>query len=424
MHLFHHILDTFVLLCIFNSNCTSFLFPATKFNRNCQCIIAKRQNAATNLFVSENKSIQKYTDHTCISPQNEVQVQVFDNVFSSYVCEELHYESEEHSTRGNDGSSVFTRPPDNIKPLTPIENAIHSFLSTLGDKTQKVEYWSRDEYINIDAHADIDEVELEDENTIRCPEMGHVLYLVVKKGLKAPTCVFPTKLSGWGTNDNMDNNILLSSNVKLVTVPAIQGRVLRFPGSAMHSVPRPAHRCLLSEEEDRLLQEEEERDENDFFDDEDDYEDENEEVERSVLLFNTWPDDEPGPTGVGGDYASGALPDGIELNEEDTLSFLQSEESWRLSQWEEEYGVNATKIHCNPQDQWKAIEVLEEAIAGDDEDFNTESIRVRLMGDKKRRLFSQKFGHLLGSSKILKKALTEERMPTLIQLKTKIKPRV
>eukprot|EP00594_Rhizosolenia_setigera_P009809 CAMPEP_0178954102 /NCGR_PEP_ID=MMETSP0789-20121207/8798_1 /TAXON_ID=3005 /ORGANISM="Rhizosolenia setigera, Strain CCMP 1694" /LENGTH=160 /DNA_ID=CAMNT_0020635455 /DNA_START=20 /DNA_END=502 /DNA_ORIENTATION=+ len=73
--------------------------------------------------------------------QNDVEqrnngVQVYDNIFSTYACEELSYLSQEHSeNRGSDGSSVFSRSSKSDissssssgrKEMTPIEHAIES----------------------------------------------------------------------------------------------------------------------------------------------------------------------------------------------------------------------------------------------------------------------------------------------------------
>lgn len=59
-------------------------------------------------------------------------VQVYDNIFSTYACEELSYLSQEHSeNRGSDWSSVFSRSSKSDissssgrKEMTPIEHAI------------------------------------------------------------------------------------------------------------------------------------------------------------------------------------------------------------------------------------------------------------------------------------------------------------
>jgi hypothetical protein len=56
--------------------------------------------------------------------------------------------------------------------------AFHSVLEALHDDHDIVEYcWSRQEYLNLDAHSDIDEEELEDDGSLRYPEFAHVLYL-------------------------------------------------------------------------------------------------------------------------------------------------------------------------------------------------------------------------------------------------------
>ena len=359
--------------------------------------------------------------------QPEEEIQVFDNVFSSYACEELVYLTRDHSERGNDGSSVFTRPPNNDKPLTPIEHAIDSFLISIDDTTQKVEYWSRDEYINIDAHADIDEEQLEDDEILRCPQMGHVLYLEVEEGLKGPTCVFPSKRFGWDNQYEYDVDSTNSDEeeVEMVIVPAVKSRVLRFPGNAMHSVPCPANRWLLSKDEEGQLRREEEDEENcanednvedDFFDE--DYGDDDDldydDIERSVLLFNTWPDDEQPPKGVNGDYVTGSLPEGIELSEEDTLSFLKSEEAQRLTEWNNEYGLDSEKLRCNTRQEWECIKI-ESTNCDDDARVDSDVIRIGLMGNQNRRLWKRKFVNLSVASGVMETALTQTSKPSLIK---------
>ena len=360
--------------------------------------------------------------------QSGEEIQVFDNVFSSYACEELIYLTRDHSERGNDGSSVFTRPPNNDKPLTPIEHAIDSFLISINDATKKVEYWSRDEYINIDAHADIDEEQLEDDDMLRCPQMGHVLYLEVEEGLKGPTCVFPSKRFGWGKRYEYDVDSE-EEEVEMVIVPAVKSRVLRFPGNAMHSVPCPPNRWLLSKDEEGELRQEEEEKENDcenehdieddYFEEDYDDDDEldNDDVERSVLLFNTWPDDEPSPKGVNGDYVTGSLPEGIELSEVDALSFLKSEEAQRLTEWNNEYGLDAEKLRCNTRQQWECIEI-ESANCDYNTGVDSGSVRIGLMGNQNRRLWKKKFVNLLVANGVMETALTQESQPTLIKSKS------
>ena len=412
----------FVTLFLSKKSCTGF-------------VIGRSSRASTQIKTTSAAgiSINKDDDQDQTTQTTQKLIQIFDNVFSSYACEELTYLTQDHSTRGNDGSSIFVRPPyNNDKPLSPIEHAIDSYLSAIGDTTHKVEYWSRDEYINIEAHADIDEEQLEDDNELRCPKIGHVLYLEVKDELRGPTCVFPTKRIGWdnlhdeSANDD-ETKVDVTEVVDVVTVPAIQGRVLRFPGNAMHSVPCPAHRWLLDEKEERLLRDEEKdcQEEDGDNDDDDNYEeffdddeDDDEEIERAVLLFNTWPDTEPGPRGVSGDYVTGSLPEGIELSEEDSLSFFQSEEAQRLVEWEEEYGTDAEEIRCNPMDQWDGIKINSISCSKDSNNEAPQEVRVGLMGRQNRRLHPNKSVKLFGPLEGMRQALADESLPTLIQLST------
>jgi hypothetical protein len=362
----------------------------------------------------------------CASPNDDQaaprsDVSVYDGVFSPSVCEELHNLALDHNLRGDDGSSIFTRPPHNKKPLTPLEHAIDSALVELDDTSKLVEYWSRDEYMNIDAHADIDEVQLEEERTLRCPKVAHVLYLQVQTGLRGPTCVFPDKKKGWGIDIDDD-----AIGVDLVTVPAFQGRILRFPGSAMHAVPRPANRWLLSREEERALRDQEEEEfldessleeEDDDDWDEDDDGDEDEDIERSVLLFNTWPDDEPPPKGVNGDYATGALPDGIELDEEDAVNFSKTQEAQRLAEWEEEYGPNAQNIRCHARSEWQNVGIQ---IRAAEPESAEDELRICLMGKKKRRVYVKKIAKLAGPASALQMALVKENEVSLFRLEDTI----
>jgi len=358
-------------------------------------------------------SLEQNSEQGCSEPsQKEISsVTVFDRVFSPFACEELHYLAIDHSERGDDGSSIFVRPPNNERPLTPLENAIDSALTAIGDTSKKVEYWSREEYMNIDVHADIDEIQLEEQSELRCPEMGHILYLQVKKGLKCPTCIFPNKHVGWGFYEDDEDE----QNVDLVTVPALKGRIVRFPGSAMHAVPMPANRWFLTRDEERKLRSEEEEEEEEISNDDEEwlgdddlnFEDDDEEiVERSVLLFNTWHDEEPGPRGVGGDYLTGALPDGIEIDEDEVDSFVDTEDAQRLLEWEEEYGLNSEALQCNPRSEWKNTDIIVHSTSKID---NNDKVTPMLMGKQKRRVSFKKSVCLTGPSLALHGALEEEQ---------------
>lgn len=338
------------------------------------------------------------------SDQNH-QVKVIDHVFSKSACYLLHDLAQDHSKRSNDGSSIFIRPPYNTVQLTPIEHAIDSVLTEMGDESQKVEYWSRSEYINIDAHSDIDEQQLKDERSVRCPKNGHVLYLIVDQEIRGPTCVFPSQRKGWGDESSS------VSTIPLMIVPAIEGRVLKFPGSAMHAVPKPFDRWLLDKDEfmKRQLDEKQE----DLYDDDDEWEDEDSDdrIERSVLLFNTWYDDEPGPKAVNGDYLAGALPEGIELNEGDARDYLQSEQSRLKKEWQDAYGPEFDRIRCQPKSKWLSNE-FEKTL----QDHETFTMKISLMGDKNRHSRSKNVVHLACDFEMVKEALSRSNAPSEFHL--------
>jgi hypothetical protein len=179
-------------------------------------------------------------------------------------------------------------------------------------------------------------------------------------------------------------------------------------------------RALRDQEEEEFLNEssleEEDDDEDgdeDEDDDEDDDEDEDSDIERSVLLFNTWPDDEPPPKGVNGDYATGALPDGIELDEEDAADFSKTQEAQRLAEWEEEYGPNAQTIRCHPRSEWQNIDI--QIPAAEPESVKDE-LRICLMGKKKRRVYLKKIARLAGPASALQMALVKEKEVSLLRL--------
>ena len=44
-------------------------------------------------------------------------------------------------------------------PRTTIEAALDSFLDEIGDPAPNVEYWSRQEWRHIEAHADVDDID-------------------------------------------------------------------------------------------------------------------------------------------------------------------------------------------------------------------------------------------------------------------------
>jgi hypothetical protein len=322
---------------------------------------------------------------------HSLQVQIFDSVFTRDTCETLHDLALEHSERGKDGSSVFYR--GDAADLTPLEYALDSCLTQLGDTNDICEYWSRNEYIHMDAHADIDEQQLEDEEQIRCPEFGHVLYLDLAPNIRGPTCVF-SEYGGWAN---------VNTTTTIVTVPAVQGRVLRFPGSAMHAAPKPTNRWFLSQQEEEQQLRDDDADENDMWDDEDEVD-----VERSVILFNTWSNQ--GPRGVTQDYTKGTIPDGIELDDVDD-KYMEQQKLRRIQEWQEDYGKDCCDIWCQPRTKWMDVDIVDNNSLPADT-----TLRISLMGKKTRRLHPMQHVQLVGPS-TLREVLGEESQPSQSLLK-------
>jgi hypothetical protein len=218
-----------------------------------------------------------------------------------------------------------------------------------------------------------------------------------------------------------------STVVDLVTVPAVQGRITRFPGSAMHAVPCPVDRWLLTDDEENALRCEEEYDNEDadyddeydtyeeaFYDADADFEEEEEEVERSVLLFNTWSDDSAPPQDVQTGFAA-------------ALSISESgpeAEEHLIEEWETEYGADAEWIRCSPVSEWSratiedkystSLELQKETNAVGDP--KVQLARVNLMGEQNRRLYPERNAILIVPDKqVLKVALNQERKVTRLK---------
>lgn len=258
--------------------------------------------------------------------------------------------------------------------------------------------------MNIDAHVDIDEVDLEEEGRLRAPKMAHVLYLRMKEELRGecPTCVFPSQLVGWDSGE---------VDVDLVTVPAVQGRLLRFPGGAMHAVPCPANRWLLTDDEEIRLRQGEEEDcddddegEDDYDDEEDDDDDDDDEyIERAVLLFNTWSDDEPPPRDVPKDYES-----------------QYHTEAQRVAEWTADYGVDAELLRCHPTSMWREVVVTNADRENEASVLNSsakKSARIKLMGEEHRRLSRGENARLSFTGEHIEEMLHQDTVPTLLRLR-------
>jgi hypothetical protein len=359
-----------------------------------------------------------------------VGVEVWDAVFSPKVCQELHELAIDHSERTTgeedeedddeendddslDGSSIFVhrgRNRSDADQLTPIEQALDSFLNAYYDHGEDdidenenreivVEYWCRQEHLNLEAHADVDEVWFErsckrmaDANGFRYPAIAHVLYLTKPTLGLGPTCVFPPKVSSDHKNSSITEEI-----ESVVTIPAVPGRVLRFPGDALHAVPKPAdvwfsqNDGVGDNEEDEDDEEEEgddaeEEDEDDYEidgerDDEEWDEEDDDDEERSVILFNTWEasdddDDDAtvsdndiptGPIGVPFDpmfhvnsdidivdmMMSSVDMDGVEVDKDfvkGMVEYARQQKNQQLKNWREKYCYPETELEETEHD--------------------------------------------------------------------------
>ena len=213
------------------------------------------------------------------------EIVVWDNILSESNRELLH----STASASGLGHKLFSRPlVDSGHQAGIIERTLDAILTEMGEtanetNTQYVEYWTRQEWRHIEAHADVDENLAKEEDLkvsmrggFRYPKNGHVLYLKIGSEVHGPTCIFPGQSNGGDlVEDKADNK-----NVEIVTVPAVAGRLLRFKGSLLHSVPRPADLWFLSFVKGAPNFTPEEK------------------YGRSVILFNTWDGNEAPPKDV------------------------------------------------------------------------------------------------------------------------------
>ena len=88
---------------------------------------------------------------------------------------------------------------------TPLGECLHLLLNKLVDMTtfQYIESWSRNEYMNIDAHCNINECELKnDGKMLQYPTQSHILHLDIN--WTRPTCIFPNERRECTSNNNKE----------------------------------------------------------------------------------------------------------------------------------------------------------------------------------------------------------------------------
>ena len=293
---------------------------------------------------------------------------------------------------GDEHHTCFQRDCLDASSATALESCLHSILLELGDKSPCVEYWWRDTWEHIEAHEDLDEELFEDDGIVRHPDHAHVLYLEVGAAVQGPTCVWePLPVTATGGNGIIDrsSNEQHQSFGPLTTVPAVAGRLLRFDGSLMHAVPRPANVWLPA-----AADEHEEHDglrggkrtarpsKGDLV--------------RSVVLFNTW-GAEP-PTDVGA-AAPREAPETIVRR---AAEFVSSPKLDALVE------VMATPdFKCQKKGQWVERQTRQQTHHA----TNTTQMRVALLGDLARRRHPKPWVSVDVASEVAE-ALVEEAQPT------------
>ncbi len=235
-------------------------------------------------------------------------VAVYDNVLPKdkskwlhQLCSEWNDASKNHGENDVDPNPkdiLFEFPLEHPQKHPPIQQFLNHLIWEMVEEEEKdnggtipkyyVEYWTRQEWHHILAHQDMDEgwerilrkerqecYESLPENppsqknqncekaarNFKHPIKGQVLYLQVGSSVLGPTVVFDVANGG-------DLMVAKPKNHVMVSVPAVEGRLLRFEGDRLHAVPRP-HDVYWTFDQSR----------NNIH---------TTDYERSVLLFNLW----------------------------------------------------------------------------------------------------------------------------------------
>ena len=98
------------------------------------------------------------------------------------------------------------------------------------DPSPIVEYWFRDEWLNLELHRDCDELLLKENGTLRYPESGNILYLYSGSQVCGPTLIF---------NEESSLPPLQTTFTDVTIIPARSNRLVTFNGKLAHSVVRP-----------------------------------------------------------------------------------------------------------------------------------------------------------------------------------------
>jgi len=280
--------------------------------------------------------------------------EVWDAVLSPSASDRLH--SFASGGDGGDGGlshRILVRGSHRAshRPLSPLERALDSILTALGDASSAVEYWTRREWRHIEAHADVDEAAARTDApaTHRHPRHGHVLYLQVGTEVRGPTAVFDAPR---GVRSGADLAAGEDLRGGITLVPPAGGRLARFRGDALHAVPRPADLWFLPFVRGAAKYRPEEK------------------FGRSVVLFNTWPSEgDVEADGIGaGEYPGGAPPLDVE-------EYFWKDGEEGACAWE------TGGAECNPGEEWRGVPVNHM----DEGTSSWEEAKVWLLGDERRR---------------------------------------
>ena len=171
------------------------------------------------------------------SELTDLAVSVYDGVFAP---EDLARLDALTPTDQSDTSVIDRRRFDaGDQQPTQLQAALLALVAELGDDRRYIEYWWRRPAMSVPVHRDIDE-EPSADGRQRCPMYGHVLYVSLEPGLRAPTCLWEELAHppAPATSDRAGGP--LGPLQSLVAVPAVEGRLLRFRGDLSHSVAAPA----------------------------------------------------------------------------------------------------------------------------------------------------------------------------------------
>ena len=207
---------------------------------------------------------------------------------------------------------------------------------------------------------------------------------------------------------------------------------MRFPGSALHGVPKPAD-VWFSTQKDEDVDSADDLDGewDEYYHDDDDDDDDD---ERSVILFNTWErnqdddvvDKPVGPIGVPLDpmfhinsnvgivdmMMSSVDMEGVEVDEDfvkGMVEYAKQQKNEQLKDWHDKYCDDQgtaiegdstklaggedqpliySKVFCQPIESWKRAEINSGSLDPSNKEKGV--IRVPLMGDETRRRYPRK----------------------------------